>query len=308
MKASRRSHVRRRLLLAAALLSACRTTPNSSPPPSASGDASPVVADGQVASDRETPRSAASSPAAGAGLELAPDLATSRIAEWQGVRVLQSSLNLPTGTPDLPGRTTGVLWATSMYEGRDDCVARDPNDRVEYHFSRGSHSGYALYFPSDGRGFNFLRQWIVPLPDGTTTKYDAAKFRADTANAWGLHACAHLVELDVNDGRGGRGLHFVATGVRVLDGTTAYPWSLARLLQELRDRGRALADEHAIRFTRNERGPWREQVQFGMSPTWIDPPGGLDVLVWQTRTRTTEHGGAVETVRPTRCENGTPCA
>jgi hypothetical protein len=217
----------------------------------------------------------------------------------------------PHGTwPDLPGRAIGVLWATSLYDGRDDCVARTADDRVEYHFSRGPQSSYALYFPSDGRGFNFLRQWTVPLPDATTTRYDAAMFRADTANPWGLHACAHLVELDVNDGRGGRGLHFVATRVRVLDDTTAYPWSLARVLLDLRARHNQHAREHAdaLVFTRPERGPWREQITSGLVPTWTDAPDRLGVLVWQTATRTAERGGQIVTVTAHPCQHGTPCA
>jgi len=247
-----------------------------------------------------------------------------RVTAWDGPASLLPWRPYAGSWPDLPGRVVGVLWAVSLYNGRDECAARDANDRVEYHFSRGLHPSYALYFPSDGRGFNFLRQWVVPLPDGTTTQVDAAMFRADTANPWGLHACAHLVELDVNAGRGGRGLHFIATGVRVLDGTTAFPWQLSEVIGELRARFLARADEHRAdrKFTsrpesasrpsgpetrRPEPGPWTEQRTPGMHLTWIPERDQLDVLLWSTESRTATRTVGRETVKSVPCPPGAPC-
>lgn len=295
-------------LIVVALLPACRPAVMPPPPPPPM-DPLPQPEPPRPSSTSNIDWSASNGPIppTGPGLTLSANLETTRVAQWDGPLTLTP---WRTPAPDLPGRAIGMLWAGALYEGRDVCAAYTANDRVEYKFSRGPHPSYALYFPSDGRGFNFIPQWIVPLPDGTTVKYDAAMFRPDTANPWGLHACAHLVELDVNDGRGGRDIHFVATRVRVLDNTTAYPWSLARVLLDLRARHDAHAREYtaALAFTRPERGPWREQVTSGLIPTWTDPPGRLDVLVWRTATRTAELGGKIETVVAYPCADGTPCA
>ncbi len=295
-------------LAVVALLPACRPAVVSPPPPPPTDSPPPPAPPHQpLTSNIDWSASNGPIPPTGPGLTLSANLETKRVTQWDGPQYL-----LPGRSPwvDLPGRVTGLLSTVSLYEGRDICADYTASDHVNYQFSRGPHPSYALYFPSDGRGSNFIPQWIVPLPDGTTVKYDAAMFRPDTANPWGLHACAHLVELDVNDGRGGRGLHFVATRVRVLDNTTAYPWSLARVLLDLRARHDAHAREYAdaFAFTRPERGPWREQITSSLVPTWTDPPGRLDVLVWRTATRTAEHGGKIETVVAYPCVDGTPCA
>lgn len=247
----------------------------------------------------------------GPGISVDAATQTQRITAWDGPpHLLANRPGSPGGWPDLPGRAVGVLWATSLYSGRADCVARGPDDRVEYHFSRGPHPPHALYFPSDGRGFNFIRQWIVPLPDGTTTKVDAAMFRPATANVWGLHACAHLVELAVNSGRGGRGLHFIATDVRVLDGTTAFPWQLARVLADLR--ARSLAHAEAQRAAREpsppSSGPWITQNTPGMLVTWLPETDQLEVLVWSIESRTATRALGRETIKPEPCPPNAPCA
>jgi hypothetical protein len=55
-----------------------------------------------------------------------------------------------------------------------------------------------------------------------------------------LHNPAHIVELEVNQGRGGRGLHFVATDLRVLDGRDGVPADPTQQLVQVRRRFDAL--------------------------------------------------------------------
>lgn len=236
---------------------------------------------------------------------------TTQVTSWDGApHQLLYRPGSPGGWPDLPGRAVGVLWSVALYNGSTGCVARNAGDPVQYQFSRGPLPSYSLYFQSDGRGFNFIPQWIVPLPDGTTTRVDAAMFRPDTANPWGLHACAHLVELAVNAGRGGRGLHFIGSDVRVLDGTTAFPWQLARVLADLRARTltHAEAQRAALRSSTAGPGPWTEEKAPGMLVTWLPDADRLEVIVWSTTTRTATRALGRETVKPSPCPPNAPCA
>ena len=128
-----------------------------------------------------------------------------------------------------PGATvTGILFASSSTEygsavgwGRGIADSTPPQP---YWFGSDGSSPYALYFPSSGEGVNFLPNWQVFDATGQALRYDAAMFRSDTSNAWGLSADAHIVTLEVNDGRGSNsGVHFVATSVTILDGTQDVP-------------------------------------------------------------------------------------
>ncbi len=141
---------------------------------------------------------------------------------------------------DVPSYVIGILyeagaqeWGGSIGHGRNLHTAARRN---EYKFSFDGTSPYALYFESDGRGENFLTGWGVPLPSQQYEQYDAAMFDAATEDEWGLDRKAHLVELEVNNGKGGRGLHFVVTDARVLDGSEDYPLDPVAVLVALRRR------------------------------------------------------------------------
>jgi hypothetical protein len=142
-------------------------------------------------------------------------------------------------------------------------------------------------------------------------------FGPDTGEALCLGACAHLVELEVNDGRGGVGIHFVATQVTVIDDSIAM--SIPRVIEDLRARfganneqqSRALEREYtkaasginpAIPIGQREDGP----IQ--LWPTWRVEQGQLDVLIWQTGRASGELLGGLEIIKPTVCPPGAPCA
>ena len=135
----------------------------------------------------------------------------------------------------VPGRVIGLLyaageqpWGTTYHHAG---VAPTIPGRTEYRFVTGTSSPWALYFVSDGRGENFMQ-----MP-GAERTYDVAMFRPDTPNGWGLERPAHLVELEVDGGRGGIAdyVHFIATDARVLDGTEGYPRDVTTTLVALRD-------------------------------------------------------------------------
>ncbi|MGE0526462.1 MAG: hypothetical protein AB7G93_17380 [Bdellovibrionales bacterium] len=92
-------------------------------------------------------------------------------------------------------------------------IYEDPK-RTEYKFMQEGLSPVAMYFVSDGRGFNFLKDWSTS--DMRGFRADAAMFSAHTPNEWGLKDDAHIVTVEVNGGRGGdASIHFIATGVEI---------------------------------------------------------------------------------------------
>ncbi len=130
---------------------------------------------------------------------------------------------------------TGILFAHfSEAYGAALAWSRGPSGGpppAAYWFSSDGSSPYALYFPSSGEGENYLEDWTVNLASGESATYDAAMFTPETPNPWGLTADAHLVTLEVNDGRGSDGgLHFIATDVTVLDGTAAVPMDVVEVM------------------------------------------------------------------------------
>jgi hypothetical protein len=185
----------------------------------------------------------------------------------------------------VPGRVVGLLfargaqpWGGSLSYGRGSDTG---TERTEYAFSFDRSSPYALYFASDGRGFNFLSDWGVPLPDGSTARYDAAMFGPETPDPWGLDRPAHLVELEVNDGRGGRGgptgLHFVVTGARVIDGSDECPVPAEQLLVDLRRRFDETARRHEA-----DLGGWLADAspvrRVAVWPTWMRDDETIEAL------------------------------
>jgi len=203
-------------------------------------------------------------------------------APAQGVRALA----LPDGNahPRLPGVTVGLLV---LDNGAWGASAPGPNasheGEYEFHGPPGS-AFWVPYFPSAGEGKNFMRDFN---PDGATDgpagSYDCAMFGPRTANPWRLERDVHLVEIEVNRGRGSvaNTMHFVGTRVRVLDGTSEYPFRPGEVLRSLRasyDAWLASAQpriDAALAKARvtppPELGPWsdeKESRDLGAHITW----------------------------------------
>lgn len=215
--------------------------------------------------------------------------------------------------PVVPGHVVGLLvqsgpqpWgATYGYWGAPATDAA----RDEYVFTFEGSSPWAIYFPSDGRGRNFMRAWSVPTPQGAFATAGVAMFGRDTANAWGLRGRAHLVDVEVNSGRGGQRAqpHFVITSARVLD-TTRLAVSPEDALVALRlrfDRMVATLGGDVARARaeiRSRAGAVPEQV--GVAPTWYDGPRTLVVTMTLTANAQQPTGPArTETVACPEC----PC-
>ncbi len=257
-------------------------------------------------------------------LTLAPNLETRERRDWKehedGLRRAPQA--------DSPPRAVGLLVSVAWWASAPpSCRGAAPQDRVEYNFSLGG-SHYALYFPSDGRGFNVLNNWSVDLPfqegGAGTFRIDAAMFRADTPNPWGLESCAHLVELEVNHGRGGRGIHFIATALRVVEGTEVFAGRAQEVLESLTGRFLASAEIHrgALREEfRRVQAQWArhrppqelsiDRVEMGpesASATWNDDTHELEVVLQHRGQIKSSSVVGREVIPPSTCPPGAPCA
>lgn len=227
--------------------------------------------------------------------------------------------------PELPGRVVGVLWAagpqpwgaTVSHAGGFE---RHPS-RTEYKFAADGSSPYALYFPSDGQGSNVLDHWSVPLPDGSHAVMAprSAMFLPSTPNPWGLHRAAHLVEVEVNHGRGGHGhyIHFVATDVRVLDGTDAFAPHVDDVFVALRSRFDATLEEHQAEIVEHLSSVQRElgddvvrapsEDVIAILPTWLTRENALEVLFYREVQFASEGAPREEWSECPPCPPGAPC-
>jgi hypothetical protein len=164
------------------------------------------------------------------------------------------------------------------------------SSRIEYRFLFDRSSPYAVYFVSDGRGFNFMKNWSVPTPGGGKARHQGvAMFRPDTPNDLGLRRLAHLVEVEVNNGSGGAGIHFVITGLRVLDGTASYPMHPDDALLALRKRFDATLATYGVEtdailqkarsaLAKDWTIPKRAEEQISVWPTWVEKESVLEVV------------------------------
>lgn len=135
----------------------------------------------------------------------------------------------------LPGKVVGVLVS-----GGQDVLAlegrRGPADAYCLGSGEGSYRG--LYVP-------VAKKWTigglnVPVgPKGDTVKAFRGLSVAgpQTAGAWGVRGPYTLVEVEVNGGLGAPpGETFVATGLRVVEGTKEYPLHVTPVIGQLRRR------------------------------------------------------------------------
>jgi hypothetical protein len=267
-------------LVLGAALAGCVATPRGV---ASAGDGREQVATGERGADAES-----ASPGARGAAPTATD-------EPAGA-VLINEVPYQSWAP-LPGKVVGLLVsATSPWGAQIDWTrnlstvggSATADGRV-YWFLADRRSPQVLYFESKGEGRNFLEQWSVPLADGGAATYDAAMFGPSTPNRFGLFGDVHLVEVEVNGGRGAAaGLHFVATDVRVLDGASAGGLVPAQALTLARQRFEQLvvdrrADvearlDEAKRAARPAVGAETTVVNEGMFPTWDHEDQTLEVL------------------------------
>jgi hypothetical protein len=246
------------------------------------------------------------------GLQIPNQHRAATIEQWDGLPSLQAQANQ--AQQPLAGRARGLLASITYFNG-EDCRKPSPDVRDEYVFSNAGDSHHALYFPSTGAGFNFLQNWSVPLPDGGTGRYDAAMFGPSDGLPC-LHACAHFVELEVNDGRGGTGLHFVATAVEVLDGQHVI--DVARVLDDLRERFAKTVDQQHGELRRLYAAGQREAPKLRLAqrvdeppqlwPSWSEQDATLEVLASARGRAVGSQKIGSETVPPSDCPPGAPCA
>lgn len=260
-----------------------------------------------------SPPQACPEPHTGARLRAAPDLRVDHVATWNGIDSLRSAVPYP----DLAGEVTGLLYSLAYANGYGDCRTVGPDVRTEYRFTSGPAPSHALYFPSQGDGYGFIPDWQVPLPDGSIARYDAAMLGPRSGARHCLHACAHLVTLEVNSGRGNRGLHFVATAVKVRDADL--PLSFPDVLDDLHARflaARRAEDSELRRQYDEARRTLPAAVPLGdrkdgpvrVEPTWLPDTATLDVLVWRDGQAAGERRTGSETIPPANCPHGSPCA
>jgi hypothetical protein len=206
----------------------------------------------------------------------------------------------------LPGKKVGLLvavnsdWGTLIGWGKG--LSLQASGQRVYWFLADGDSPRALYFESKGEGENFLENWSVPLPDGQpAAHYDAAMYGPATVNRYGLGEDAHLVEIEVNGGRGAPGnyLHFVATDVKVLDGSDTHPVRAREALAQSSTAFRALVNGQrktiddtmagAAAVAGKPFGPEKTAIGEGVFPTWSSQDDTLRVLYVRHERRSSTH-------------------
>lgn len=152
---------------------------------------------------------------------------------------------------DVPPHVVGVLvlpgdhpWGVYYEPGFSWEWARTEKSQ-RYRLLVGRNT-YVPYFAARGpsEAQSSLR---VTIPDGArdmSATYAVERDDSAAARALGVTSTVHLVEVEVNDGRGGRGTHFVITALRVLDATKEVPWALTDQLLALRERFNAARAAH----------------------------------------------------------------
>lgn len=230
--------------------------------------------------------------------------------------------------PAVPGSLVGIIWSGGQQPWgsgyNHGALPASSIERSDYKFGVDGSSPYAVYFASDGRGYNFLQNWAVPVPAGAsgparTANYNAAMFNAKTPNTWGLSRLAHVVEVDVNDKQGGIGIHFVITNARVIDGTSAFPPRADDVLLGLRPRFNAyLATQEDVIRGKLESAVNAQPKSFrfgprvvsvvGVFPTWNTAKQAMEVLFTRVSSHTGQGARSSMSNPCPPCPPGAPCA
>lgn len=300
-----------RLLLVGLLAGCARQQPVAAatpvcPDPAQSG-ARPVV---QPAPLVTAPLRLAAPWAPAAAVEKRP-LVTSQVvpksvAEWKDAEL---GLGLAMEPATLPGTMRGFLFS-AVY----------PNaDPPPYSFTGPSGATGTAYFVSDGRGVGFVKGFQRRLTDGSRLLIDGAQLPPGVANPWKLSRPLHLVDLEVNGGRGDatKDQLFVITNARVLDGSEVLPIDLGAAMTALSaraaDRFKALEGAAArtqknveaelpVGTQRDTREEWPAAT--GSRLTWDDAKREISLVHVQRRKLRYE---APPRPLPVRCAPGAPC-
>jgi hypothetical protein len=203
----------------------------------------------------------------------------------------------------LPEKAVGVLVA-----GDEEVLGREgrkgPADA--YGFARGGDSYRWLFVPVDKKWL--LGGYFAPVgPRGDTLqRFRHLSFASPkTVERWGVSGPYALVEAEVNGGRGGPpGEIFVATNLRVLDGTKDYPLHVGKAVEDMRHQFRRYLQLHqdtitAALYDARQRVPAGHQLVAGRDQTetvfvsWLPETEKLRIIF---ETRITEK--ALATARP----------
>jgi hypothetical protein len=190
--------------------------------------------------------------------------------------------------PDVPGRAIGVVWVTGRqpWGGSIDHLRNVDTHpfRQSYVFSVNRSSPYLMLWEATGGGELVKNRPVCSLGGGEV-KYDAAEYNQRSRNAYGLKRRAHIVELEVNSGKGGCNVHFVATASKILDGTPEIPLDPEAVFVELRKRFDGVVakyhDQLVFDATAVDAADVknRKRSQYvGLLPTWIVTTRQLEVL------------------------------
>lgn len=227
-----------------------------------------------------------------------------RLARW-------TQLPGPDGLPlPLGGRVVGLLQAgyTAGWGQTESAVM----SRGAYMFSVDRSMPLWVYFPTE-LGEQARSPYQATLPDGSPFEAPVASMlRPGAPNDRGLSEIGHLVELEVNGGAGSREGHFVATAVRVLDGTPEIPMHTGQVLLALQARIDRLLAREGRAFARARRGGVVEQEERLVTGTWEPESRTLEsVFRWELLVRREGRRLVTEPDRcpPCPCQNGVcaPC-
>jgi hypothetical protein len=132
----------------------------------------------------------------------------------------------------LPGRAIGIL-VSNVREVMANDGRSGPADAMA--FSVDGNSYYWIYVPSEGRPRISNLQVRVGEKGDKIKVYPALDMASpSTVKRWGITAPYALVEVEVNDGLGAPAdQSFVATSMKQLDGTSAYPLKVEKVLADL---------------------------------------------------------------------------
>lgn len=152
---------------------------------------------------------------------------------------LLAAAPVPTSTPDTPATDPSKFVPTRTFTARDGTVVGVLVADAVPVMSRDGRSSQpdAIAFSRDGGSYNWLYVPVEANPQitnlqvrvgpkgGSTVVYPKLSMASPkTTAAWGVGEKFTLVEVTVNDGQGAPADEaFVATAVKVVDGTKAYP-------------------------------------------------------------------------------------
>jgi hypothetical protein len=193
--------------------------------------------------------------------------------------------------PPLPGHAVGIVFASGRQPwggSIDHLRGVDINPQQQaYMFMADGSSPYAVHWHVKGGGPKVSPGYevCVSLKPTTTARFDAAYFQPGDRNTYGLHRRAHIVDLEINGGRGScGGSDFVVTAAKILDGTPDVPFDAEHVLLDLRRMFDERVKEHEAglhaAMVEDKRVLEREKRErsIGILPSWRTHERELSVL------------------------------